>query len=629
MAEYELNLRDYYRIFRKRKVTIFIIFCMVIGISYYFISSQKPVYQSNLKVKFIQRVPVIGEGYAYALGNLIQSQLEIIKSFPVAEKAAEALGRLGGVTDLLEREDIVHGIQRKVSALQIGDTNVIRITVTGPNAEETKPIADAVAKAYVAYNLEETGREKRAVRVFIEEELKKAEERLFKSEEALRQFKEGSPLADQVADIRSSVMALELKREDLLARATEKHPEVERLNQQIASAGEKLKQLPEEELTSSRLTKERRDNQDLVSQLKQKYNESRIEESGNVGNVRILEHASPPSISLQTDQKVSMVLAICSGLLLGFIAAFFKEALDTSIGVVEDIESFLGVGVLGMIPHMVDTAEKKRFSLFPRIGGEEKKLTETRYRLVTQFDPRSPEAESYHTLRTSIYSVLPQKQQLAIALSSTGPREGKTLTCANLAVASAQMGKKTLLIDVDFRRPMIHEIFGLERTPGLFEVLTKTVSYEQALKNVSDLLVADVKWQEALKSPHLGYLNFMTSGHLPPNPPELLASHEMEELIRTLRTQFDFLIFDCPPVLPVTDTLILAPKLDGIVLVYQSGRTARNALKRAKTQLDTAQAKLLGVVFNDIRAIEVEPSSSYYYRYRKYYPEGEKAEKGT
>ena len=188
------------------------------------------------------------------------------------------------------------------------------------------------------------------------------------------------------------------------------------------------------------------------------------------------------------------------------------------------------------------------------------------------------------------------------------------------------MGKRTLLVDADLRRPVVHQIFGLDRSPGLFELITGAVPLDKALKNIADILIGEMEWEKTLQTPHMAYLNLMTAGHLPSNPPELLASQEMDEVLRKLREEFDLVVLDCPPVLPVTDALILGPKADGAVLVYQAGRTARGALKRSKLQLDTGKTRVLGVVLNDVRAIEMEPGSSYYYRYRKYYSEEVKKE---
>lgn len=627
-AQYELNLRDYTRIFRKHKFIIFLVFCVTLTVSYYRLSTQTPMYRSSIKVRLHIRNPVMGETqYGSWLGDIISTQIEIIRSRPVAERAAKYLGWFEGMTDPAEKDAVIEKIQNSIHASRIGEASIVQITATTPEAEMPAKIVEAVAEQYHAYDQEERVRHVRSVRLFVEKELQKAGSRLEKSEETLKNYKENVLQAQRGETLRSEIAALEGRLQELLVRATPKHPEVMRLEEQIAEMREQLKKFPREELELNRLTQEVSDNQNLVTKLKEKYEEARLRESEHVSIVSIVEKASPVIVSYRSDKRTGMFLSVFVGLLLGCIAAFFREGLDTSIGAIEDVESFLGVGVLGIIPHMVSKSEKRRslfrFRLGRDPGGD--RILNIREHLVTQFNPRSPEAESYHTLRTALYSVLPQKEKLAIAISSTGPREGKSITCANLAVASAQMGKKTLLVDADFRRPVVHEIFGLERIPGLFEVLTKTIPYQQALKNVSDLLiVGNVEWREALKSPHLGYLNFLTAGHLSPNPPELLHSQEMVELLRVLQGEFDFLIFDCPPVLPVTDTLILAPKLDGVVLVYQSGRTARNALKRAKVQLDTAQAKLLGVVFNDIRPVEVGSTSSYYYRYRKYYSEGVK-----
>ncbi|MBI4436784.1 MAG: AAA family ATPase [Candidatus Omnitrophica bacterium] len=627
MAQYDLNLRDYYRIFRRRKVTILLIFCMVMGGAYYYLSSQKVVYQSSIKVQYTFQAPVTGMVYGRALpaDYVIKTHLEIIKSHPVAERAAKILGWLEGLSDPREIDQMIQKIKRAIATEQIGETSVIRITATTPEAETARQIVEAVAKAYLAFDQEEKGRTITTVRAFIEGELKKAVEKLKASEEALKRFQEGTLHTSRAGQFQEEIASLELKLQDLLARATPRHPDVERLQQQLDTAKEELRRLPQEELTFSRLTQEVGSNQKVVSQLRERFNAARIEEAENVTDLNIIEGASPPRPTFGTNRSMGLTLSAVLGILVGFVFAFFKEGLDTSIGAIEEMESFLGVRVLGVIPHIVKESGKKKLFSSP-FKNQEERARSIQLRLITQFDPRSPEAESYHTLRTAIYSVLPQKEKLAIGITSTAPREGKSITSANLAIASAQIGKKTLLIDADFRRPVIHQFFKMDRSPGLFEVLTKTVSHDRALKNITDLLMGDAHWQEALKTPHLAYLNFLTAGHLPTNPPELFHSAEMGELIRSLLVEFDILIFDAPPILPVTDTLILAPKLDGVILVYQAGRTARNALKRAKVLLDTAQAKVLGVVFNDFKPVEIESTSSYYYRYRKYYSDEMKKE---
>ena len=268
--QYELNLRDYYRIFRRRRITILLIMCVVMGTFYYRLSSQVPVYESSIKVKIIERRPVLGINYGARVGDMIQTQQEIIKSRPVAERAAKDLGWLEGLSDPLEIDRVIQKIQENITTEQIGQASVIRIIATTLKPETARQMVEAVATAYHDLDLEENVRNIKSVRLFVEEELKKAKKKLEKAEETLKQFKEDVFHTERATQLQNEISSLELKLQDLLARATPKHPEVERLQRQLDIAREEIKKLPERELAFDRLTQEIEDNQKLVTQLKQK-----------------------------------------------------------------------------------------------------------------------------------------------------------------------------------------------------------------------------------------------------------------------------------------------------------------------------------------------------------------------
>jgi Mrp family chromosome partitioning ATPase len=191
----------------------------------------------------------------------------------------------------------------------------------------------------------------------------------------------------------------------------------------------------------------------------------------------------------------------------------------------------------------------------------------------------------------------------------------------NLGLVMAQSGQRTLLISSDLRRPEMDRVFGLEHEAGLSEVLQGTLPFDRAVRGLSDFILGKFGFDETVKNPYLANLFVMTSGHhLPESPTEVIGSRAMEELVRTARAQFDVVLFDLPPLLPVADGLMLAPKVDGVVLVYQVGRISRAALLRAKTQLDSVGAKLQGVVLNHVRPeVKSDPQYYYYYAYQKRY----------
>lgn len=227
-----------------------------------------------------------------------------------------------------------------------------------------------------------------------------------------------------------------------------------------------------------------------------------------------------------------------------------------------------------------------------------KTTSRSKRHLIAKKDPKSPITEQYRTIRTNIQYASVDQAIRSIVVTSSGPMEGKSTTTANLAVVFAQQGKKTLLIDADLRKPTAHYTFQLPNTFGLTSVLTKQAELMDAvhMTDVENLFV-------------------LTSGPIPPNPAELLASVSMEYLLKEAYNLYDFILFDTPPVLTVTDAQVLANLADGSILVTSSGTTDRDGAIKAKEILTSAQAKLLGAVLNNKKA---DKDTHYYYYYAEH-----------
>lgn len=225
--------------------------------------------------------------------------------------------------------------------------------------------------------------------------------------------------------------------------------------------------------------------------------------------------------------------------------------------------------------------------------------------IVTVKNPKAPISEAYRTLRTNIQFSSFDKKIQTIMLTSSGPGEGKSTTCSNLAVVMAESGANTILVDCDQRKPRLHKMFFVSNDKGL-----------------SDVLVGRVGFEEAVKQTEIKNLKLLTSGTMPPNPSELMASKKMEDFLEGLKNKFDYIIIDTPPVIAVTDAQLLSRYADGCILVVASSQVEKEAAVKAKELLLKVNANILGVVLNKI---EIREKGYYGYYYQYYYGESNKA----
>ncbi|NLY88871.1 MAG: CpsD/CapB family tyrosine-protein kinase [Firmicutes bacterium] len=212
--------------------------------------------------------------------------------------------------------------------------------------------------------------------------------------------------------------------------------------------------------------------------------------------------------------------------------------------------------------------------------------------LITHLDPKSPVAEAFRTLRTNLQFSALDRELRTLLVTSAGPGEGKSTITLNLAIAITQSGKEVILVDADLRKPVIHKRFGLRNEIGLTNILVHGPA------------------EEALQETAVPNLKVVTSGPIPPNPAEMLASGMMDKVRDFLKERAEMVLFDCSPVVAVTDAAVLSRKVDGVLLVVQLGAVEREAARQAKALLENVDAPLLGVVINN-----VAESSGYYYYY--------------
>jgi len=218
--------------------------------------------------------------------------------------------------------------------------------------------------------------------------------------------------------------------------------------------------------------------------------------------------------------------------------------------------------------------------------------------LVAHVDPKSPAAEAYRTLRTSIQFAGLDHKCRTVVVASTSPGEGKSTTVANFGVVMAQAGSRVCIVDSDLRRPTLHRIFGLGNARGL-----------------STALLDGLPFGEVAQPTAVPNLYVLTSGPLPPNPAELVGAHRMQEFLEAATTDFDMILLDSPPIVSVSDALALAAVVDGVILVVRAGAIPQDVVRRAAGQIEAVKGRILGVLMNSVNL----KRDGYYYDYYRYY----------
>ncbi|HPM79537.1 MAG TPA: polysaccharide biosynthesis tyrosine autokinase [Candidatus Anammoximicrobium sp.] len=330
---------------------------------------------------------------------------------------------------------------------------------------------------------------------------------------------------------------------------------------------------------------------------------ARLEEiniSKELGSVKT-QVIQPPGLGNQTapDLKKSLTTAAILGLLAGLGLAFVADSLDRRFRSPDDIRNDLGLPVVGHIPVIPVSREQRQ-------AREQQDDADGSLDPVLRVfhHPRGRIAEAYRAVRTALYFSTRGSGHKVLQVTSPNPGDGKTTLASNLAVSIATSGKRTLLVDADFRRPRVHKLFGIQDVAGLSEVMAGSVE------------LADAVQETAIEN-----LSVLVCGRRPANPAELLTSNKFQELIEVLREKYDLVIFDTPPVLAVTDPLAVAPRMDGVLLVIRLAKSARNVTRKAIESLDSLGATVLGVVVNGIGGGSRYGGygySSYGYRYGGY-----------
>ena len=713
MAQYDVDLREYWRIIRKRKAAI-IFMVLLVGICSYGFAKFKepnPLYEATaaVKVNISTNVASVLTGSYWLQSEKMDTHAYIIKSFPVILSSAKSLGWIApdlsgdAVRENKNYVSIIERLKTMVEAEHQQGTNIIDIRVVSVDSNEAARVANAFAQAYREYNIREKNKKTFETKKFIEEQLHLTSIKLKDAEGKLQSFKENfalisldaqtqnildklnaveteyeklktnraeitvqlrllavgnrrgqgksqrvffsAPPDSPVYGLKTKLSELFLKRQTLLINLTEKHPQVREVGDQIQAVNQETQKelnsllrtyaarekvlrakmehlhqenerLPEKALRLVRLQREVDLQASLYSQLKEKHQETLIQESSKVQEVSIVKPAVSPTKPYNVPSKLMIIVTgIVVGLIIGLVFAFLVEVFDTSMGTIEDVEDLLQVPVLGVIPFLQgDDKAKQRDRI------ERRDPARTRMRdLVTHFKPESMGAEAFRALRTNLQFLRLETKGKIFLVTSSFVQEGKTLNIANLALTMAQAGNKVLLVDADLRKPMVHKVFGLSESPGLTDYVLGNYHWQEISNTISDVMLGDFGIDNILKTPGMDNLHVVTAGTRPPNPSEILSSRRFRDFLKEVQEDYNFIFVDAPPLLPVADASEIATLADGVFLVYKVGKIGRGILKRAKSNLENVDAKMVGVILNSVKADE----GPEYYRYHSQYYYGQ------
>ncbi len=409
---------------------------------------------------------------------------------------------------------------------------------------------------------------------------------------------------------------LEIQKKAMLEEYTEKYPGVVQLDAQIQGSKQKIREmigsilnqlkiqqknitlseeayykslsdLPETVRHYAHLERDLKVNEQLYDFLLKKHEEARISKAATVANIRVIDRAIPSTEAIEPKKGKNALVSFLLGFILSLVFAFYTEYTDTSLKTVDDARRRLTLPIFGVIPqinHGNGNVVKKR-------------------ELITTEDLKSTVSEAYRSLRTNIQFADLENKNKCFMITSSGPGEGKSTTAANIAITLAYADMPTILIDADFRKPVIHTLFNLEQEPG-----------------ITNYLASDIPLTDVIKHTGTNNLDVITVGIIPPNPSELLNKQKVDVLIKELKKHYNYVIFDTAPILPVTDPAILGSKVDGAFIVVELGNTTIEAVNRAHSLLANTKTNVYGVILNKISmTVGRYGHYYYYYRYDKYY----------
>ncbi|MFQ5636884.1 MAG: GumC family protein [bacterium] len=765
------------KIFKRRKLVVSLCVLGILAPILYFNETSTPIYEAKTMVVFEEFEGGLSSfNYDASREILIFNRVEEIKSLAFAEEVVGSLSEetLNKVNLPKERspdfdvqEYLSEKLQKRISAMPVSKSNIVRISVQWPDPELSMQIANSAARIFLDRNFRIRQQGVSGVREFVENQLERVRLELNDAEQALKDFKQQNHITSfnrqseeilkrlteaeiQYNKVNGNIQSLEERlrtiqqkitqqkkdfvplitdvgspytqklKEDLVKKQSElaslrvqgyaeEHSSIVRLNRDIAEIkktlrNEAMKQLqsesfsdpqaqlasyvnesfklqidleafraesralkkivnqyeqnlgtlPDKEYKLVKLQRERDAKSNTYLTLLDRLQEAKISEAEKVRGIRIVDRARLPEKPIKPRKTLNITIGVILGLIIGFGVAFVLETFTKSLDSSEELENITEWPVLASIPKIDKTAFNGKSAHSNGVSQNPSRELHLERAIISSLNPKSGVAESYRMLRTNLQFHGVGQNCKTILSTSIGPAEGKSTTMANLAISLANLGLNVLLMDADMRKPIQHSFFGVDREPGLSELLVNqnTMNEELAiidnnksllgdvvkqenmgdlvenfsdfvlddqivskinnLKGVNSLNILNSALNETIQMSDVENLKILTSGRQLKNPSEVVSSVAMKTFMDEVRGRFDVVLVDSAPILLVPETMVLSALTDGVVFIVDSKKYNEELLLKAKGLLRKANANVLGAVLNNVELNGIYKSDYYY-----------------
>jgi capsular exopolysaccharide synthesis family protein len=636
--EREVHLRDYWRVLSKRRWTVIATFIILVTTVMVATFSMEPVYRAttqllierdNPNIVSIQEVMAVDATST----DYYQTQYEILRSENLSRRVIHRLDlnrhpefgveKSEASAPEVERPEIrerriLGNFQKALKINPIRNSRLVNLSFESRDPQLAARAVNTLADEYIRYSIETKINASQEARSWLQTQVDEMQEKVKAAEQAFEDFKQTIPqqIMTQVEsgratremenrpevvnnvfiqELRSEEIKLSAKLAELSKKYGPRHPQMIQLGSELSTLQGKMDReikrvvaavMVEQSPQYLLLKREAETNRKLYETLLTRLKETTVTENLPQSNIHIVDRGQVPEHPVKPRKRMNFLLSVMLALATGVSFAFFLEYLDNTLRSPEEIERFLEIPFLGTVPAAREGRNGSSIDL------------------IVETAPKSAHAEAYRTIRTGILLSMAEHQPRVILVTSPAPLEGKTTTAANLAVAMAQAGNSVLLVDGDLRKSQLHLLFGLDDSKGLSSLLIGAASLEYVVQKTSVPL-----------------LSVLPAGSHPPNPVELLGSSKMREVVVAALRQFDRVIIDSPPLIPVADSMQLAMACDGVVLVLRESQTTRDQAMIGQKRLTDCNAKILGAILN---AVDLTRSYYYYPYYGHSYTETEK-----